>query len=318
MVGPISNTPYLKLDNEIIWLDHPRRDFSIAFPGSGGYFCSGLDYEFEKSGVIPVHEIPKTHVMTDRVLGRTRAFPLLGQAWGNQPERIVSDPVIWTSQPVLQCPRSTPWILNTTYVSLEGKLFKLRWGPNYVDTREGEYADITLGDEVIWTTHPYMRNMIHHRERDAQAYVIENQSMELHSVVRENLPNPSTIRSNFRKRNRDLFNWWGLYRGAPETKQVELLTERNEPLYSAMIRAQGLCTSGHEGPLLDREELHTTWQWSWRGLDPRITLHPSPLYQQLLNGRIRKSRTGHRVCEEPQIVEILPPKRRRTEENSPQ
>lgn len=165
-------TPVLHTRDGVVDLRTPRQDFSIQRPDSAGFFCTGKQR-----------------------LGRPQ--PGEEGSEGEDLGKVPRDEPVRTSkkrrESTYPCPKSSPWILNTTYFSLEGELIKLRWGPNYVSTLKGIYVDISVGPFVIWTTDRHMRLELDRRERQAERYVIENQRLELRTMAQDSPPEADQV-----------------------------------------------------------------------------------------------------------------------------
>ncbi|KAK9517554.1 hypothetical protein VZT92_022916 [Zoarces viviparus] len=290
--------PYLQLPNEKVYLDKPERDFAYrkGCCGSGAYFCSNGKYSRS----------------TDlRSPGKANWHRTFRTGWDLQYDRaMLGWTCPWLTQPVMSCPGSAPWILNTAFLTIGGKALKLRWGPNYADYLQDEYVDIWLGENLIWTNSPTMQRRTTLRGNSKNRCVIENQDMQLHTVS-YCLASQDPLNPNPELRMRDLpptktRNWMHpqLNRSDLWAKVTELQMEDGQPLYAALAQVRnqgfpdqkmgyawlGLCADSDGdciGPLPQPLSLVVTYyRWVWRGLDLRIGHSPLVLYHQLLKGRV--------------------------------
>lgn len=106
---------------------------------------------------------------------------------------------------------------------MAGKRVKLKWGPNYLETYQNQFCEISVWEMVIWTTRPAMNRTIYQREGDPGWVVIENQSLLL-QMISGRVMTPFYIRTcpNARMGHRVKVS----YRGSPLITKVAMLRER--------------------------------------------------------------------------------------------
>ena len=280
--------PCLQFPETLIKLDKPRRDFTIAKPKGEGYFHMRWSCDREYGSVAPPPEVGNRcdyWVMDKQTWGG-------GHVWGHP-----------------QPPLSSPWILNTACFRSEANTgLKIRWGPNYYNPSLGAYVDVEVGGITIWNSDPYMTKQLKNREKNEEQFIMENQTVQLRTIVEINPESPHQ-----RKTKEDPPVWKGGGKYGYQEISVELQDCYGDPLWAMFTQTR---PTGHqlmkgmkdliamgeglertwlpvEGPL-PRQEFDTIcqWIWVWRGLDQRITLHPSPLYQELLKGRVTTTEDG--------------------------
>lgn len=311
---------YLHVPSDVIWLDWPKQDFeSHGFhAGSGGYFCSSVEYKRKpsllESGIL---EGP-TVLHSEEILGRMRPYDV--------PKR-------W--HPVPSCPKFSPWIVNAIHVTLQGYQLSIRWGPNYLEPFLGCYVEICMGRGLIWTNSPAMYRQLIRREKDPECFIIENQELNL----RPWMGKPWVPFGSSAPRMIDPEPWlrYGYTRDA-RLQQTGLYIEptlmnpgcHSQPLYIETVVTRGggeaywrscrdlISKEGErgreryyaDGPLPEPQYVIVqSRKWVWRGLDPRLKF-PSPIYTTLLKGRVTTSEDdGQRLGPAPRIINLNPKNR---------
>ncbi|KAE8278086.1 hypothetical protein D5F01_LYC23843 [Larimichthys crocea] len=313
--GNKKSPPSLVLPNHIVFLDWPRQDFDTGWNrGTAGYFCSNWEYGRDPDLSTPGPSVSGETVRREVILD------------GMQLQKYMPyNPATTKYQPVPRCPENLMWILNTAYIETKGKLFKLRWGPNYVEPLQGMYFDLWLGSGKIWTNSPEMYRQLARKEGDPGSVVVENQHEHVRVTSRMDISAGRPLIDSHK------YSWQQQQalrhdmRARLTNLTIESPTQRyhpKQPLYTMLTQARGdgehfweahnsLVTGGYregrtpaEGPLPKPEQvLVACWKWAWKGLDPEIR-YKSPVYKALLRQRTTRSSSGGIKGSPPIVVQL--------------
>lgn len=303
--------PILDLPNDIVPLDWPKRDFEETgfYCGTANYYCSNWEYWRNSDLSVPGQQLSCEVIVDGIQLQNLRPYDARGYRY----------------QPVPRCPEALPWILNTVYVEIKGKQFKMRWGPNYAEPLQGMYLDVWLGPWKIWTSSPAMYRQLLKKEVNPEYYVVENQHQHIRVTSRaiDRVGLPQINHPYYR-----LQQYRGLKHDA-RARLTELTIESDtnpyhfaQPLYTMLTQTRGIGCHFHdacedlvrvlpgggirvaEGPLPKPPvTMVAVWKWAWRGLDHGIRFK-SPVYKALLRQRITRTPTGYREGPVPIVVKV--------------